>query len=119
MVSLPAALYFVIVYLTGLVHLVPGNSTRMSILRPLASWTGFASYQSMLISEGGFFSVLFLTFVAFNCDRSLAIRRIFILGLASFELILMLIPFSSVSPYRWVLLLTYPLAFYATDALTG
>ncbi len=33
-------------------------------------------------------------------------------------LILLFLPFSAVSPYRWILLLTYPFAFYATDALS-
>ena len=35
-----------------------------------------------------------------------------------FSLFLMLLPIASVSPYRWVLMLTYPLAFYATDSLS-
>ncbi len=38
--------------------------------------------------------------------------------LAFFSLILMVVPIASVSPYRWVLLLTYPLAFCGTDALS-
>ena len=36
----------------------------------------------------------------------------------SFSFLLMLLPIASVSPYRWVLMLIYPLAFYATDSLS-
>ena len=56
--SLPAAFYFVIFYLSGVAQSgILGYSINAS---PLASWTGFASYQSMLISEGGFFLYCFL-----------------------------------------------------------
>ena len=34
------------------------------------------------------------------------------------SLVLMLIPVASASPYRWVLLLTYPLAFFVTDSIS-
>ncbi len=116
-VSLPAVVYFVIVYLSGVAQAgVLGYST--SVVSPLASWTGFASYQSMLISEGGFLLYCFvpllpLIVVGFWRFKNLQLRSWLLLSL-----ILLFIPLSSVSPYRWVLLLTYPLAFYATDALS-
>jgi len=116
-VSLPAAVYFVIVYLSGVAHSgVLGYAASVS---PLASWTGFTSYQSMLVSEGGFFLYCFLPLLPFIV---LGLWRLGNLQLRSWlllSLILMFIPLYSVSPYRWVLLLTYPLAFFATDALSG
>ncbi len=115
-VSVPAALYFVIIYLSGVVQSgvlgYPANSS------PLASWTGFASYQSMLISEAGFFLYCFLPLLPLVL---ISLRRFGNLQLRSWlilSLILFFLPLSSVSPYRWVLLITYPLTFYATDSLS-
>lgn len=114
--SLPAALYFIIVNLSGVAQSgVLGYAANSS---PLASWTGFASYQSMLTNEIGFFLYCFLPIlplVAIGLWRfgNLHLRTWFILSF-----ILLLLPLTSVSPYRWVLLLTYPFAFYATEALS-
>jgi hypothetical protein len=72
----------------------------------------------MLISEGGFFLYCFLPLLPLV---GVGLWRFGNLQLRSWlllSLILLLLPLSSVSPYRWVLLLTYPLAFYATDALS-
>jgi hypothetical protein len=115
-VSLPSLLYFGIVYLSGVAQSsIFGYSNAVS---PLANWTGFASYPSMLISEGGLFLYCFLPLLPLV---AISLRRFGNLQLRSWlllSLILLLIPFSSASPYRWVLLLIYPLAFFATDALS-
>ncbi len=58
-VSLPAVLYFFIVYLSGVLQSGLLNYST-NVGSPLASWTGFTSYQSMLISTGGFFLYCFL-----------------------------------------------------------
>ncbi len=115
--SLPSVLLFVIVYLSyatqyGLLDY--SNNTRS----PLASWVGFPSYPSMLINEVGFFLYCFsfllpLVVVSFRGLRNLQLR-----SWVFFSFILLLLPLASVSPFRWILMLTYPLAFYATDALT-
>ena len=116
-VSLPAALYFVIVYLSGVAQSgVLGYSTN--VVSPLATWTGFASYQSMLISEGGFFLYCFLPLLPLVVVGLWRFGNLQLRSWLLLSLILLFIPLSSVSPYRWVLLLTYPLAFYATDALS-
>lgn len=116
-VSLPAALFFVILSLSVVTQSgFLGYSSN--IVSPLATWTGFASYQSMLISSAGFFLYCFLPILPLAL---IGLRR-----LKNFQLrfwllvclILVLLPIS-VSPYRWLLMLTYPFAFYATDALSG
>ncbi len=115
--SLPATLYFVIIYLSGVAQNGFLNYST-NIGSPLLSWTGFTSYQSMLMSEAGFFLYCFLPLLP-----------LFVVSLWRFgnpqlkcwlllSLILLLLPIASVSPYRWILLLTYPLAFYATDAIS-
>ena len=58
-VSLPAVSYFLIVYLSGVLQSgFLDYSTNVG--SRLASWTGFTSYQSMLISTGGLFLYCFL-----------------------------------------------------------
>jgi hypothetical protein len=116
-VSLPAALYFFIVYLSGVLQSgVLNYSTNVG--SPLSSWTGFTSYQSMLISEGGFFLYCFLLILPFALISLWRLRNLQLGSWLLLSLILMLLPIASVSPYRWVLMLTYPLAFYATDSLS-
>ena len=113
--SLPAALYFILVYVTGFAPSgVIGYSSAAS---PLASWTGFASYQAMLISGAGFFLYCFLPLlplvvISFRRFGNLQLRSWLLL-----TLILALLPLS-VSPFRWLLMLIYPLAFYATEAIS-
>ena len=84
----------------------------------LANWLGFASYQSMISSEIGFFLYCFLPLLPLAV---LSYRRLFDYRLRSWlviSLILLLVPFASVSPYRWLLLLIYPLVFYVTDSVS-
>ena len=59
LISLPAMLYFFIAYLSGVLQSGFLNYST-NVGSPLASWTGFASYQSMLLSTGGFFLYCFL-----------------------------------------------------------
>ncbi len=113
--SLPSALYFVIIYLIG--PSVSGVLGVPTFTSSLATWGGFASYPSMLVSEGGFFLFCFLPLlplvaISFKHFGNLQLRSWLL-----FSLILVLVP-TPVSPYRWVLLLVYPIAFYATEALS-
>jgi hypothetical protein len=116
-VSLPSALFLVIFYLSGVAQSGLLNYST-NVGSALVSWTGFTSYQSMLVSEWGFFLycyLLLLPLVAVSIWRfgNLQLRSWLVVSL-----ILLFIPFASVSPYRWVLMLTYPLAFYATDGIS-
>jgi hypothetical protein len=115
-VSLPAALYFFTAYLSDVLHsgILYYSTNGVS----LSNWTGFASYQSMLIDTGGFFLYCFilllpLALVSLRRFQNLQLKAWLILSL-----ILVLAPIASVSPYRWILMLTYPLAFFATDTLS-
>jgi hypothetical protein len=72
----------------------------------------------MLTSESNFFFycyLLLLPIVLMGIWRfgNLQMRAWLVLSV-----ILLLLPLASVSPYRWILMLTYPLAFYTTDALS-
>jgi hypothetical protein len=116
-VSLPAALYFVIVYLSGVAQSGFLNYST-NVGSPLASWTGFTSYQSMLLSEGGFFLYCFLPLLPLVLVSLWRLGNLQLRSWLLLSLILLLLPIASVSPYRWILMLTYPFAFYATDALS-
>jgi hypothetical protein len=112
-ISSPAALYFVIFYLISVVQSgIFGYSNSVSPL------TGFTSYQSMLINAWGFFLYCFLPLLPLVV---VGLWRFWNLQLKSWLLlsfVLIFVPLSSVNPYRWVLILTYPFAFYATNALS-
>ena len=116
-VSLPSALFFIIIYLisamqSGLLNYFTNVGSALS------GWAGFTSYQSMLASEGGFFLYCYLLLLPLAV---IGIWRFGNLQLRSWlvvSLILLFVPFYSVSPYRWVLMLIYPLAFYATDSVS-
>ena len=116
-VSLPAMFYFLIVYLSGVLQSgFLDYSTNVG--SPLASWTGFISYQSMLASTGGLFLYCFLPVLPLVLISLMRLRNIQLGSWLLLSFILVLLPIASVSPYRWVLILTYPLAFYATDSLS-
>jgi hypothetical protein len=116
-ISLPAVLYFFTVYISDVVKAGLLNYST-NVGSPLLNWTGFASYQSMLISTGGFFVYCFLIIFPVALISMWRFRNLQLRSWLFFSLILMLLPIASVSPYRWVLMLVYPLAFYATDTLS-
>ncbi len=115
--SLPAILYFFIIYFIGVLQSGFLNYST-NVGSPLSSWTGFTSYQSMLTNTGGFFLYCFLLILPIAAISIWRHRNIHLLSWLFFSVILMLLPIASVSPYRWVLMLVYPLAFYATDTLS-
>jgi hypothetical protein len=116
-VSLPAMFYFFIVYLSEVLQSGFRNySTNLG--SPLASWTGFTSYQSMLISTGGLFLYCFVLIMPLALISLWRLRNLQLGSWLFLSFILMLLPIASVSPFRWVLMLTYPHAFYATDSLS-
>jgi hypothetical protein len=115
--SLPSVLFFVIVNLSYVTNSgFIDYSTNIG--SPLASWTGFTSYQYMLISEVGFFLYCFLFLLPLVLISLKGFRNLQLGSWLIFSFILLLIPIVSVSPFRWVLMLIYPLAFYTTDALS-
>ena len=116
-VSLPVAVFFVIVYLSGVQSVFLDYSTNVG--SPLLSWTGFTSYQSMLIDEGGFFLYCYLPLLPLVVTTLWRSGNLQFRSWLLLSLILLLLPIASVSPFRWLLMLTYPFAFYATSALSG
>jgi hypothetical protein len=115
-ISLPATLYFVIFNLSGVMQSsIFGYSINSS---PLASWTGFTSYQSMLTSMGGFFMYCYLPILPLVIIGLWRFSNLQLKSWLLLSLILVLLPLTSVSPYRWVLLLTYPLAFCTTECIS-
>ncbi len=117
LVSLPSVVYFFVVYLSGVLQAGFLNFST-NVGSALLSWTGFTSYQSMLISTAGLFLYCFLLILPLVVISLWRFRNLQLESWLLFSLILMLLPIASVSPYRWVLMLIYPLAFYATDALS-
>jgi hypothetical protein len=114
LVSLPATLIFVIIFLASF-GWNPSLDFSLNIVWPL---TSFPSYQSMLISNAGFFLYCYLSLLPLAV---LSFKRLGNLQLRSwliFSLILLFIPVSNVSNFRWLLMLTYPLAFYTTETLS-
>jgi hypothetical protein len=116
-VSLPAVLYFLFVYLRGVLSSGIINYS-VNVESPLYSWGGFSSYLSMLVNESELFFYCFILLLPLTLISIWKLRNFQLRIWLLFSFILMLLPIASVSPYRWVLLLSYPLAFYATDALS-
>jgi hypothetical protein len=114
-VSLPAVSYFIIFYSSGVFQSGLLNYST-NVGSPLASWTGFDSYQSMLKDTGGLFLYCFLLILPLALIGIWRFRNLQLHSWLLLSIILMLLPIASVSPYRWVLMLTYPFAFFATDA---
>ncbi len=117
LLSLPAAVFFFVVYVSGVLQAGFLNYST-NVGSAMLSWTGFTSYQSMLISTGGLFLYCFSLLLPLVVISLWRLRNIQFESWLLFSVILMLLPIASVSPYRWVLMLTYPLAFYATDGLS-
>jgi len=119
--SLPAVVFLVINYLINMnLALLPSGFLDYSVnsSSPLSTWNSFASYPSMLLSSGGFFLYCFLPLLPLAV---LSFRRFGNYQLRSWlllSLFLVLFPLAFVSPYRWVLLLMYPIAFYAAETLS-
>jgi hypothetical protein len=72
----------------------------------------------MLLSEAGFFlycylPLLPLALISFKKFGNFQLRSWLLLSL-----VLLLIPIASVSNFRWVLMLPYPIAFYVTETLS-
>ena len=116
-VSLPAILYFFTAYLNDVLGSGILN-TSASGLSPLSNWTGFASYQTMLLGTGGFFLYCFILILPLALISLRRLRNIQLKVWLLMSLILVLVPIASISPYRWVLMLSYPLAFFATESLS-
>ncbi len=79
---------------------------------------GFSSYPSMLLSEAGFFLFCFLPLLPFLLLGIWRLKNFQIRSWLVVSLILLFVPLVSPSNLRWVLMLTYPLAFCVVEGLS-
>jgi hypothetical protein len=119
LVYLPAALLFLAMF-----FLVPSVS-EFRVIFGFANandgWLalfGFSSYPSMLLSEAGFFFYCFLPLLPLLLFGIWRLKNFQIRSWLLVSLILLFVPMVSPSNLRWVLMLTYPLAFCVVEALS-
>jgi hypothetical protein len=119
LVYLPAALLFLAVF-----FLVPSVS-EFRVIFGFANandgWLalfGFSSYPAMLLSEAGFFFYCFLPLLPLLLVGIWRLKNFQIRSWLVVSLVLLFVPMVSPSNLRWVLMLTYPLAFCAIEALS-
>ncbi|HGJ66016.1 TPA: hypothetical protein ENS27_11605 [bacterium] len=116
--SIPASILFlVIVYLNDITQAGFQNYST-NIVSSLASWTGFTSYASMLMAEGGFLLYCYIPLLPIVLISLKHFENPQLRGWLVLSLILLLIPTAFVSPYRWLLILSYPLSFYAVESIS-
>jgi hypothetical protein len=87
---------------------------------------GFSSYGDLVVNTLGFLvfcylPLLPLVVLGFRRLRSNLQLKVWVCWILVLLLLVIISPnaFFAVFPYRWTLLLTYPLAFYAAEAFTG
>ena len=116
--SFPSVIFFFVVYFSSTVLPSGFQNYAFSAESPLANWLGFPTYQSMLLSEGGFFLYCYLPLLPLAIVSLKKLADFQLRSWLLLSLILLLIPFAFVSPFRWLLILIYPLAFYVIEALS-
>ena len=126
--SVPAVVLFFVVVYAGMV------SSHFPLISDFPSQSvgghmglfGFASYGDLFVNTFGFLLFCYLPLLPFLVVGAKRFKgnlqlKTWIFWIL-FSLLLILISpnvFFDVLPYRWILLLTYPLAFYATEAFIG
>jgi hypothetical protein len=119
LVYLPAALLFL-----AILFLVPSVSEFRVIFgfsNGNDGWLalfGFSSYPAMLLGEAGFFFYCFLPLLPFLLFGIWRLKNFQVRSWIVVSLILLFVPLVSPGNLRWILMLTYPLAFIAVEALS-
>ena len=119
LVYLPAALLFLA--LLFLVPSVPEFRVIFGFSSSNDGWLalfGFSSYPSMLLSEARFFLFCFLPLLPFLLLGIWRLKNFQIRSWIVLSAILLFVPLVSPSNLRWVLMLTYPLAFCVVEGLS-
>ncbi len=118
LVALPSvALFLVMLFITPEVsdfRLIFGFSQSDGWL----SLFGYSSYATMLISVVGFFLFCFLPILPFIIIGFKRLGNVQLRAWVLLGVIAALIPLVSPSNLRWLMMLTYPFAFFVTDALS-
>lgn len=119
LVCLPATLLFLAVFF--LVPSVPEFRLIFGFSNANDGWLalfGFSSYPAMLVSEAGFFFYCFLPLFPLFLLGIWRLKNFQIRSWIVVSLILLFVPMVSPSNLRWVIMLTYPLAFCVVEALS-
>ncbi len=112
--SLPAILFF------GIVYFSPSVGANSIDFSTNFGWplSDFNSYPLMLMNEAGFFLYCYLPLLPLALISWRSFRNLHMRSWLFVSFVLLLIPIVSLSNYRWVLMFTYPLAFYVVDTVT-
>ena len=119
LVYLPAALLFLAMFF--LVHSVSEFRLIFGFSNANDGWLslfGFSSYPTMLLSEAGFFFYCFLPLLPLMFVGIWRLKNFQIRSWLVVSLILLFVPMVSPSNLRWILMLTYPMAFCVVEALS-
>jgi hypothetical protein len=113
-ISLPATIFFIIF------SLIPVASSNFIDFSINTGWplSNFSSYPAMLISEAGFLLYCYLPLLPLALVSVKRFGNLQIRFWVLVTLFLMLVPVVILSNFRWVLMLTYPMAFYVTETLS-
>ncbi len=117
--ALPAAVLFLAVFF--LVSSVSEFRLIFGFSNANDGWLsmfGFNSYPAMLLSEAGFFFYCFLPLLPFLLLGIWRLKNFQLRSWIMVSIILLFIPLVSPGNFRWILMLTYPLAFFAVEALS-
>lgn len=79
---------------------------------------GYSSYTSMLVDAIGFFLFCFLPLLPLAVFGAKNLRNFQLRSWLILSVVIALIPMVSPSNLRWVMMLTYPLAFFAVEGLS-
>lgn len=124
--SIPAAMLFIsVLYVTYFVHSVPAAGFSGNFSMGFESLAG-ASYFDLIVNTFGFLAFCYLPlfpFLIFGFKRLKSNIHLEAWIIWSFiPIIFILIPnvfIGGVLPYRWILMLIYPLAFYAAEGFSA
>jgi hypothetical protein len=124
--SIPAALLFIsVIYLTYFVSSVPTMSFSRNFSMGFESLAA-VSYSDLVVNTFGFLAFCYLPllpFLVFGVRRLKSNIQLKAWIIWSFiPILFVLVPnvfIGGVLPYRWILMLTYPLAFYAAEGFSA
>jgi hypothetical protein len=114
LLAIPSILYFTVVYFSPAVEANSIDFTT-NFGWPLSN---FVSYPQMLLDEAGFFFYCYLPLLPLAVLSWRAFKNLQMRTWLVITFILLLIPIVSLSNFRWVMMFTYPLAFYAANSLS-
>jgi len=125
--SAPAAcLFFLIIYANVVSHFLTVSGFPIQESNGLSMLLGFASYTDLVVNTLGFLVFCYLPLIplvllgAKRSKSNLQLKAwIFWIFISLLLVIISPHAFFGVYPYRWTLLLSYPLAFYAVEAFSG